>query len=66
MFVNSHILLVTMLYNIKFSSIMNVEGLVATKEANGIKTTISAFTACQINIDMVVRDNNFYTVRKST
>ena len=50
MFVNSHILLVTMLYNIKFSSIMNVEGLVATKEASGIKTTISAFTACQINM----------------
>ena len=59
MFVNGHVLLVTTLFNTKFSSIMNMQGHGATEEAYDLKTTISAFTAFKINIETIVCDNNY-------
>ena len=45
MFVNIHILLVATSFNIKFRSIVNMQRRGTTKAENGLKTTISAFTA---------------------
>ena len=56
MFVNSRIFLVTASFNIKFRSIMNIQGRGETESANSLKTTILAFTARQINIEMVVKN----------
>ena len=44
---------------------MNMQGCGATEAENGLKTTISAFTAHKINIYMIVGDNHFEAVRKS-
>ena len=65
MFVNCHILLVTTSFNIKFISIMNMQVCGATEAANGLKKTISEFTARKINIEMIVGDKKFESVRKS-
>ena len=45
MFVNGHVFLITTTFNIKFSSIINIQGRGVTESANGLKTTISEFTA---------------------
>ena len=66
MFVNGHIFHVTTSFNINFRSIINMLGSVATEAANCLKTTISSFTACKINIEMIVGDNKFEVVRKSS
>ena len=47
MFVNSRIFLVTASFNIKLSSMMNIQGRGATESENGLNTTISAFSARQ-------------------
>ena len=65
MFVNGYVFLVTMSFNIKVSSIMNMQGRGATEAANGLKTTISAFTAHKISIEMIVGANEFETLRKA-
>ena len=45
MFVNVHIFLITISFNIKFISIMDIQGRGATESTNALKTTISASTA---------------------
>ena len=65
MFVNDHVFLVTTSFNIKFSSIMNMQRRGATEAANGLKTTTSAFTAHKINSETIVGENDFEAVRKS-
>ena len=65
MFLNGHVLLVTTSFNINFISIFNMQGSGATEPANGLKTIISAFTACKINIEMIVVNNKFDSVRRS-
>ena len=65
MFLNGKILLVTTTFNIKFISIMNMQGYGATKAANSINTTILLFTAHQINIEIVVVNNKFEEEHKS-
>ena len=42
-----------------------MQGRGATEAADGIKTTISEFTACKINIETIVGDKDFEAVRKS-
>ena len=44
---------------------MNIQGRGATKASNGLKTTISVFTASKINIETIVGDKDFEAVRKS-
>ena len=44
---------------------MNIQGRGATEVENGLKTTISAFTARKVNIETIVGDNKFEAVRKS-
>ena len=65
MFVNGHVFLVTKSFNIKFISIMNMQGREATEAENGLNTTISAFTAHKINIETIVGNNKFEAVSKS-
>ena len=65
MFVNDHVFLVTKSFNIKSSSIMNIQWRGSTDAANGLKTTISAFTARKINIETTVGDNSFEKVCKA-
>ena len=65
MFVYGHAFLVTTSFNIKSSSIMNMQGNVGTEALNGIKKTISAFTARKINIETIVGDNKFEASHKS-
>ena len=62
MFVNGHVFLATTSFNIKFISTINMQGRGATEAVNGLKTTISVFTACKINIETIVGDNKFETV----
>ena len=66
MFVNGHVFLVTTSFNIKFISIMNMQGRGATEAANGLKTTILLFTAHIINIETIVGDNKFEAIRKAS
>ena len=65
MFVNDHVFLVTTSFNIKFSSIMNMQGRGETEASNGLKTTISAFAARKINIETIVGANDFEAVHKT-
>ena len=65
MFVNGHVFLVTTLFNINSSSIMNMLGRVATESENGLNTTISAFKARKLNIEAIVCDNKFEAVCKA-
>ena len=58
MFVNGHIFLVS-------TSIINIQGGGSTEAENGLKTTISAFTARKMNIEMIVGYNKFEAVHKS-
>ena len=64
MFMNGEVFLVNASFNIKFRSIMNTQGRGKTEAENCLKTTISEFTARKINIETIVYDNNFETVRK--
>ena len=64
MFLNGNGFLFTTSYNIKFSSIMNIKGCGATEASNGLKTTISSFTARKINIEMIVGDKKFEALRR--
>ena len=64
MFVNGHVFLVTTSFIINPSSIMNTQGRGATEAENGLKTTISAFTACKISIETIVGDKSFEAVLK--
>ena len=61
MFVNGHIFLVATPFNIKFSSIINMQGHGATEPEDGLKTIISEFTARKINIEKN-GDNKFEEV----
>ena len=54
MFVNVRVFLVSTLFNIKFRSIMNIQGYGSTEAENGLKTTISAFTARKVKIKTIV------------
>ena len=54
MFVNGPVFLVTTSFIIKFISIMNIPGRGETVAENGLKTTISVFTAHKINIGTIV------------
>ena len=65
MFLNGHVFLIITSFNIKFSSIMNMQGRGATESANGLKTTISEFTARKINIETIVGDSKLKAVCKS-
>ena len=65
MFVNSHVFLFNTSFNIKFRSIMNMQGRGSTEAANGLKTTTSAFIARKINIETIVGDDKFEAARKS-
>ena len=44
---------------------MNIQGRGANESANGLKTTISAFTARKINIETIVGDNEFEALLKA-
>ena len=59
MFVYGHAFLVTTSFNIKSISIMNMQGCGATEAENGLRTTISAFTAHKINIETIVSGKEF-------
>ena len=65
MLVNCHVLIVTLSFNIKFISIMNMQGCGATEPANGLNTTISVFTERKINIETIVGDKKFEAVCKA-
>ena len=65
MFVNVHVFLVTMSFNIKSSSAMNIQGRGATKAESGLKITTPPFTAHKINIDTIFGDNKIESVRKA-
>ena len=65
MLVNSHIFFSTTSFNLKFSSIMNMQGRGETKASNGLKTTISAFIARKINVETIVGDKDFEAVNKA-
>ena len=65
MFVNVHVLLVTTSFNIKFRSIMNMQGHGSTEAENCLNANISAFTARKINIETIVGDNEFEAVCKA-
>lgn len=41
-----------------------MQGCGSTEAENGLKITISEFTACKINIEMIVGDETFEEVRK--
>ena len=64
-FVNGHVFFVTTSFNIKFISIINMQGHGETEEENGLKTTTSFFIARKINIETIVGDNKFEEVLKS-
>ena len=63
-FKNGHVLLVFASLNIKFISIMNMQGRGANESENDLKKTIPAFTARKINIDTIVGDNEFEVLGK--
>ena len=65
MFVNGHVFLVPTSFNIKFGSIINMQGCGSTEAENGLKTTISAFTVRKINIETIVFDKECEALRKS-
>ena len=64
MFMNGHVFLVTTSFNIKFSSIMNMQGRGSTESENSLNTTISFFTARKTNIETIVGDKKFEAVHK--
>ena len=64
MFVNGRVFLITIPFNIKFVSIMNMQESGENEAENVLKTTIEYFTARKINIETIVGDNKFEAVRK--
>ena len=61
-FVIGYIFLVTTSFNIKFISIVNMQGHGETDAANSLRTAISAFTAQKIIIEAIVSNNKFKAV----
>ena len=64
MFVNGHVFLIATSFNIKSSSIINMQGRESTVAEIFLKTTISKFTERKINIETIVDDDKFEAVRK--
>ena len=64
MFVNGHVFLVTKSFNIKFRSVMNIQEHGTTELENGLKKTIPYFIAHKFNIETIVGDTKFESVRK--
>ena len=62
---NSHVFLFIASFNIKFISIINMQGCGATESENSLKTTISIFTTQKINIETIVGDKKFEAVPKA-